>query len=201
VAGFDSTPDKMKLLIKELRPELWADLERLFGEKGACGGCWCMYSRIEQGEKWENIKGAEAKKRLSKMVQNGSVRGLIAYHGDEPIGWCTFGKRTDFPRLNRARTLRCDDAESVCSIPCFYVKNRYRRKGVSTELLKAAVALLASEGETVLEGYPVKPSKPGNKSIPGVFAWTGTIPLFEKQGFTLAGSPSTSKLRYRKSLG
>jgi hypothetical protein len=32
---------------------------------------------------------------------------------------CTFGKRTDFPRLNRARTLKCDDSETVCSIPDF----------------------------------------------------------------------------------
>jgi hypothetical protein len=39
----------MKLLIKELNPKLWGDLERLFGEKGAWGGCWCMYLRIEQG--------------------------------------------------------------------------------------------------------------------------------------------------------
>jgi hypothetical protein len=46
----------------------------------------------------------------------------------------------------------------------------------------------------------VKPTKPGNKDIPGVFAWTGTIPLFEKQGFTLAGSSATAKLRYRKPL-
>jgi hypothetical protein len=65
---------------------------------------------------------------------------------------------------------------------------------------KTATAILASEGESVLEGYPVKPTKPGNKNIPGVFAWTGTIPLFAKQGFTLAGSSSTAKLRYRKPL-
>ena len=85
-------------------------------------------------------------------------------------------------------------------MPCFYVKNRYRKQGVSTELLKAAVRTLAEEGETIIEGYPVKPTKPGNKNIPGAFVFTGTISLFEKQGFALAGSGSTSKLRYRKSL-
>jgi predicted GNAT family acetyltransferase len=190
--------DPIKISIKELTPALWNDLEELFGEKGACGGCWCMYMRIGKGEKWADVKGSEAKHRLKAMVKNGTVRGLLAYSGKEPIGWCTFGKRTDFDRLNRARTLKCDDAESVCSIPCFYIKNRYRKQGVASELLKAAVALLEGEGQTILEGYPVKPTKPGNKNIPGPFAWTGTIPMFEKQGFTLAGSPSTSKLRYRR---
>jgi GNAT superfamily N-acetyltransferase len=188
----------MKILIKEMSPRLWEDLERLFGEKGACGGCWCMYWRTEKGEKWENVKGREAKKRLRTMIENGTVRGLIAYDGSEPIGWCTFGRRTDFPRLNRARTLQCEDADKVSCVPCFYVKNRYRKRGVSTELLKAAIRTLAAEGETVLEGYPVRPTKPGNTNIPGAFAWTGTIPLFEKQGFALVGSRSTSKLRYRK---
>jgi GNAT superfamily N-acetyltransferase len=190
----------MKILIKEMRPHLWDDLERLFGEKGACGGCWCMWWRIEKGEKWENIKGAEAKKRFRTMIQNGTVRGLMAYDGTQPIGWCTFGKRTDFPKLNRARTLQCEDGDQVSCVPCFYVRSNYRKKGISAELLKAAVQTLAKEGETAVEGYPVKPSKPGNKNIPAVFAFTGTIPIFEKQGFVLAGSRSTSKLRYRKIL-
>ena len=190
----------MKIHLKEMTPRRWEDLEKLFGEKGACGGCWCMWWRIDKGEKWQDVKGAPAKKRLRAMIENGAVRGLIAYDQNEPIGWCTFGKRTDFPRLNRARTLQCEDAGRVACVPCFYVKNRYRRQGVSTVLLKAAVRTLAEEGETVIEGYPVKPTKPGNKNIPGAFVFTGTIPLFEKQGFTLAGSPLTSKLRYRKAL-
>ena len=190
----------MKIHIKEMSPRLWEDLEQLFGEKGACGGCWCMWWRIEPGEKWQDLKGAQAKRRLRTMIDNGEVRGLIAYDQREPIGWCTFGKRTDFPRLNRARTLQCHDADNVACVPCFYVKNRYRKQGVSTELLKAAVGILAEEGETIVEGYPVKPIKPGNRSIPGAFVFTGTIPLFEKQGFVLAGSPLSSKLRYRKML-
>jgi GNAT superfamily N-acetyltransferase len=190
----------MKIQIKEMLPELWDDLEQLFGEKGACGGCWCMWWRIEQGEKWQDVKGGEAKKRLRRMIENGRVRGLIAYDGDQPVGWCTFGKRTDFPRLNRARTLQCEDADAISCVPCFYVKNRYRKKGVSTELLKAAVKALANEGVAIVEGYPVKPIRSGNKDIPGAFAFTGTISLFKKEGFVLAGSSATAKLRYRKAL-
>jgi hypothetical protein len=36
----------MKLEIPPLTPDLWPDLEDLFGKKGACNGCWCMYCRI-----------------------------------------------------------------------------------------------------------------------------------------------------------
>ena len=26
----------------------WDDFEELFGEKGACGGCWCMSWRLKK---------------------------------------------------------------------------------------------------------------------------------------------------------
>ncbi|HEB84575.1 MAG TPA: N-acetyltransferase, partial [Bacteroidetes bacterium] len=33
------------LEVYPLSPERWGDFEALFGERGACGGCWCMYWR------------------------------------------------------------------------------------------------------------------------------------------------------------
>ena len=36
----------MKLKIRPLAPNLWPALEDLFGEDGACDGCWWMYWRI-----------------------------------------------------------------------------------------------------------------------------------------------------------
>ena len=29
----------------EIQPAIWADFEALMGEKGGCGGCWCMLWR------------------------------------------------------------------------------------------------------------------------------------------------------------
>jgi hypothetical protein len=36
----------VRLTIRPLKPDLWPHLEDLFGKKGACNGCWCMYCRI-----------------------------------------------------------------------------------------------------------------------------------------------------------
>jgi hypothetical protein len=36
----------MHLKIRPLTPDLWPALEDLFGPKGACNNCWCMYWRI-----------------------------------------------------------------------------------------------------------------------------------------------------------
>jgi hypothetical protein len=35
-----------QLRIHPLTPALWPAIENLFGEIGACNGCWCMYWRV-----------------------------------------------------------------------------------------------------------------------------------------------------------
>lgn len=38
-----STLEELDLSFHPLTQKLWRDFEMLFGENGACGGCWCMY--------------------------------------------------------------------------------------------------------------------------------------------------------------
>ena len=116
----------MNIKTKEITRASWPQIEALFGANGACGGCWCQAWRITRGEHWEDIKGATAKKRLRRGVRGGTVHGILALPGDTPVGWCTFGPRESFDRLNRAPSLRCNDASLVWSIPCFFVQRAYR---------------------------------------------------------------------------
>src|SRR5262249_3539120 len=115
--------------IEELTPHRWPALERLFGPNGACGGCWCMYWRIRAGERYEEVKGAPAKRRFKSLVRKGKAHGLLAFVGDEPVGWCAFERRIELPRLDRAPSLRVDDANQVWSLPCFFIKAGWRGKG------------------------------------------------------------------------
>lgn len=187
----------MKIKVKPISPSLWQDLETLFGEKGACGGCWCMYWRQEKGEDWDRLKGAENKKRFKKLVAAEKAHGAIAYDGGIPIGWISFDRRIDFSKLNRAPSFKCDDAKDVWSIPCFYIKSGYRGKGVATELLNFAVKYLQKVGANIIEGYPVK-IKSGK--MPAAFAWTGTVAIFKKLGFGPVGKKDGGKQRMRRSL-
>ena len=188
----------MVLTTRELTPELWPQVERLFGANGACGGCWCQAWRIAKGERWDDVKGASAKQRLRRGIEAGTTMGALAFDGDTPVGWCTYGPRPSFPRLDRAPSLRCDDAERVWSIPCFFVVRGYRGQGVATALLAHAVRSMAAHGAALVEGYPAKPNADG-KYI-AAFSWTGTRSLFAKAGFTLAGNPDAGKVRVRKEL-
>jgi predicted GNAT family acetyltransferase len=184
---------------RELTPELWPALEQLFGSNGACGGCWCMTWRVEKGEKWEAIKGKVAKQRFKKLVTSGRAHGILAFRDGEPVGWCSFDKRTDYAKLDRAPSLACDDADQIWSIPCFFIKSGYRKQGVAGTLLSHALKAMANKDAKIAEGYPVKAYKYG-KSIPPAFAWTGTEPLFAKAGFKEVGRKDGGKQRVRKQL-
>ena len=188
----------MRISTVELAPRFWPQVEALFGKTGACGGCWCQAWRIEKGEKWNDVKGAIAKERLHNGILGGTTLGIIAFDGETPIGWCTFGPRDSFPRLNRARSLQCADSSRVWSLPCFFVIRGYRGKGVAKAMLKHAFEAMREKGVEIAEGYPSKPNKDGQYIA--AFSWTGTISLFEKAGFATAGNAEGSKRRVRKQL-
>lgn len=192
-------PATPTLRVEALTPSHWPALERLFGEKGACAGCWCMFWRLEEGERFDDVKGATAKKRFKALVSKGKAQGFLAFEGDEPVGWLAAGPRRDFKKLDRAPSLKVDDADRVHALPCFFVKRGHRGQGVASALLAAAVKALKKDGARVLEGYPVKPPKPG-APIPAAFAYTGTVPLFEKAGFELAQAKPSGKQRVRRAL-
>jgi GNAT superfamily N-acetyltransferase len=196
--GKSTKSDISGLQTRPLSADLWPVLTKLFGACGACGGCWCMYWRIEKDERWDAIKGPAAKRRMEKLVASGEAQGLIAFDGDEPVGWCTFGPRPGFPRLQRARTLACDDAAEVWSIPCFFIRRDYRGRGVAGRLLRDTLEFLQKRGVKIVEGYPVQTRE--TKPLPAPFAWTGVPALFRAAGFKVVGNPGGAKVRVRKVL-
>ena len=182
----------------ELTPPMWPALEALFGDNGACAGCWCMFWRLEQGERFDDVKGETAKRRFKKLVTSGAVHGILAFVGDEAVGWCAFERREELLRLDRAPSLRCDDATRVWSLPCFFVKSGFRGRGVAQAMLMSAEAALCRRGAVIAEGYPVKPSASGRQ--PAAFVYTGLPSMFERAGFALAEARPKGKQRYRKAL-
>jgi len=175
----------------------WADLERLFGKRGACGGCWCMYW-IRTHSQFERDKGNGNKRAFKKLVAAGDELGLVAYDGREPVGWCAFGPRERYVRLANSRILRPVDQRPVWSVVCFFVAKGYRRLGMSIDLLRAAARHAEKRGARLLEGYPVEPMK---GTMPAAFAWTGLASAFRRAGFREVLRRSETRPILRKRLG
>ena len=190
----------MALRTVVLTPGAWAQVETLFGPRGACAGCWCMFWRLGKGERFDDLQGQRLKERLRAGVLGGSVHGVLALDGDEPVGWATFGPRLSFPRLQRSPSLACEDPERVWSIPCFFVRRSHRGQGVARALLEAALGEMRRRGVTLVEGYPVKPTASG-APLPAAFAYTGARSMFEAAGFRLEpGAGKHSRQRVRRPL-
>ncbi len=159
--------------------ESWKDLEGLFGERGACGGCWCMVWRLSRQE-FEAGKGTPNRRRLKELVDGGAMPGILGYIGEQPVAWCAVAPRTDYGFLGRSRVLAPVDEEPVWSISCLFVDRAYRSRGLSTGMISAAVDFASSRGAAVVEAYPV--DKP-NERAADAFVWTGLASSFLKAGF------------------
>jgi len=165
----------MKLKIRLLTADLWPALEDLFGERGACSGCWCMYWRI--GSAYRKRPSDLNKRDFKAVVRQGPPPGLIAFDGDLAVGWCQLTPRDSLPWLDRTWRLKRVDEVPVWSISCLYVRVGYRRKGVTSALISAALDEAKKAGTPAVEAYPLDaeltPSSSG----------TGYASTFKRAGF------------------
>jgi GNAT superfamily N-acetyltransferase len=177
-----------------LNPVRWADFEKLFGPRGACAGCWCMYWRLTRSQ-YDEQQGEFNRRNIKALVDSGNIPGILAYVDDEPVGWCSIAPREEFATLARSRILKPVDDLPVWSVVCFFVARKQRRQGLTIQLLNAAVEYAASKGATVIEGYPVEPKE--GKS-PDVFVFTGLSSAFKQAGFkeVLRRSETRPIMRY-----
>ncbi len=171
--------DKDNLNFYPLDKSRWKDFEKLFGERGACGGCWCMAWRLKRSE-FQKQSGEGNKKAVKKLVNANETIGILAYYNDEPIGWCAVAPRDKYVRLENSKVLKRIDDKPVWSISCFFIDKKYRRHGISTELIKAVIKFCKSKSVKIIEAYPTVPY---SENIPAAFAWTGIQSAFEKAGF------------------
>lgn len=177
-----------------LTPARWADFERLFGPRGACAGCWCMFERLTRSQ-WEQQRGEGNKQAMRAVVESGEVPGLLAYAGGAPVGWCSIEPREAFPSLDRSRLLKRVDEQPVWSVVCFFVARAHRGDGVTAGLLRAALAYAHEHGARIVEGYPVETSA---ARISDLSAWHGTASAFRQVGFVEVARPSKTRpiMRY-----
>lgn len=186
--------ESLRLKFKVLTPSRWKDLEKLFGKRGACGGCWCMWWKLSRKD-FEKQKGIKNKNAFKKIVLNNEKPGILAYFNDEPVGWCAISPREKYPFLESSRVLKRIDEQKVWSVVCFFVEKPFRKKGITVELLKAAIDYVRKSGGKILEGYPIEPI---NGKTADVFAWTGIASAFRKAGFNEIARHSPTRPIMRK---
>jgi GNAT superfamily N-acetyltransferase len=186
--------------VEELTEGRAPDLDRLFSSDEDTDHCWCLWFLIPVKTFHEQGHDGNKAGFLARMGADPHPMGLIAYEGDDPVGWCATGPRDRFTRVLRVPTLKNRDrAEDATAwlVPCFFVSPSARGKGVSRMLLEGAVDLARRRGAPAIEGFPLAGS--GRRSG-GSDLMTGVEPLFASCGFEVVDRPSDNRVVMRREL-
>jgi GNAT superfamily N-acetyltransferase len=152
-----------------------------------------MYWRIPHSQFGKNT-GRDNKRAFKRIVESGQITGILAYNDGAPIGWCSIAPRETYTALERSRMLKRIDDQPVWSVVCFFMAKEFRRQGLMTELLRAAVAYARENGAKIVEGYPSQPTK----SLTGSSGYMGIVSAFRQAGFVKVrgGAGTRPVMRY-----
>lgn len=184
------SPDR--LVVEPLTPRIWPAFAELMEDGGPSRQCWCMYWRI--GAEYRRRPAERNRADLHRIVASGPPPGLVAVAGSTAVGWCQLTGRDALPALDRAwRVRRVDDVPVWC-VSCLTVRKGWRRQGVATLLVEAAVEAARRAGIPAVEACPldadVSPSASG----------TGYASTFCRLGFTEVARRSPERPVMRRDL-
>ena len=180
----------MNFSIRPLTPRLLPALEDLFNTQGPVSRCWCMYWRI--GDAYRKRSPRSNKAEFSRLVKSGPPLGLLAFSGDLCVGWCQLTPRDALPWMDKTWRLKRVDDTPVWSLSCFYIRKGWRKKGVTSALIAAALDRARKAGAPALEAYPLDADLSPSSTN------TGYVSTFKRMGFKIVARhvPPRPIMRY-----
>jgi GNAT superfamily N-acetyltransferase len=165
----------------EVRPaDDFDDVATMVGpKKSGSNVCWCLSYRIPSKEN-QALTGTARGDRVRELVAEDPPPGVLAYEGDEVVGWAAVHPRADTTFASNRRIPHVDDLP-VWSLWCVRVRPGHRGQGIAHHLVAGAVDLARAHGAPAVEAYPV--DNDGAK-VDLTMAYVGTKALFERAGFT-----------------
>ena len=176
------------LEIKPLTPELMDAMRVVL--RGSWGStCWCMYPRITDSEMrqlaGDGSAGPKRREVMTCLAGRRPAPGLLAFEGDQPVGWIAVAPRNEFTRIVRSRTTPPVDDETVWVIPCITVNKAHRGRGIAIALIQAAAKYAGEHGAPAVEAYPRADGiRTGDDN-----AFFGTREMFSRAGFEVVREP------------
>src|SRR5690349_2940589 len=147
--------------------------------------CWCLSYRLPTSKENRELVGPARGRRVALLVEEDPPPGVLAYDGDEPVGWAAVHPRADTSFATNRKIPHVDPADDagVWSVWCIRVRPGHRKQGISHHLLAGAIEFARTKGAVALEGYPVDNQ---GERVDLTMAYVGTKDLFEQAGFEQA---------------
>lgn len=192
------------LTVRPANAASWADLQRVLGTRGVASRCQCQRYRLPPGESFGAVPVEVRAQRLREQTDcghpgSGTTSGLVAYLGDEPVGWCAVAPRSDHEGLVRVYRVPWEGRDedrgdaTVWAITCLFARAGYRRRGVSRALAVAAVEHARAGGARAVEAYPITTTRVIDEEL-----HVGTIETYTLAGLTEVSRPTPRRAVMRR---
>jgi len=177
------------MIIKTLKDENasdWFDFfdNRAFADHQDWKGCYCTGPFMPRLEEYHG-QNSNRKEYAKWLIENGIMKGYLAYEGGKVIGWCNVNMKSAFPEYNGFS----EKSENVISIACFMVQKEYRRKGIAQRLLKRIIKDAQEKGIKIIEAYPRIKAQTEYGNFHGAYS------MYEKNGFILEKKEGVAVVR------
>jgi len=173
----------MSLRIEPATAARFDDVSAILAPKKAgAQGCWCLTYRLAPAAN-EALRAPHRADELLRLCRRRSrVPGVLAYAGDEVVGWAAIAPRSELPGLIE-RVFPVDE-DDPWALTCFRVRAGHGRKGVARALLAGAVEYAEAREAPATVAYPVDA---GSQRIDRTQASAGLLSWFLDAGFRRVG--------------
>lgn len=175
---------------------VFEDVRTMIGPKRVDASvCFCLSHRIPTTLN-RSLVGPERGEFVRGLCASTPAPGVLAYDGDEPVGWAGIAPRsaTQFARSTRIPHL---DDLPVWSLWCLRVRPGHRGGGITRALIEGAVDFARASGAPVVEAYPVDS---GDEQVDLTMAFVGLRRWFERAGFEKAADTASTLDRFPRVL-
>ncbi|WP_413450031.1 GNAT family N-acetyltransferase [Georgenia phoenicis] len=164
----------------EVRPAVvFEDVATTVGPKRPDANvCWCLSYRLPSKEQLA-LRGPARGERVRELVGQDPPPGVLAYEGDDVVGWAAVHPRADTSFARNRKIPHVDDLP-VWPLWCVRVRPGHRGRGIVHHLVDGAVELARSHGAPAVEAYPVDND---GARVDLTMAYVGTRAVFERAGF------------------
>jgi GNAT superfamily N-acetyltransferase len=186
------------------------DLQTVFGVRGSAAVCQCQRYKLAPREAFSRFPASERRDRLEAQTHCGdptatTTTGLIAYLGDDPVGWVAVEPRVNYPGLLRVYRVpwqdRSEDKHDPCvwSVTCVFIRAGFRGRGFTRQLVRAAADHARARGARAVEGYPFHVDD--GQEITWDEIHVGARSMFADAGFREVSRPGVRRVVMRIDFG
>jgi ribosomal protein S18 acetylase RimI-like enzyme len=145
-------------------------------------GCFCrFYHTACSMDEWIARDPALNRQETITAIQNGTMKGFVAFEDEQLIGWLNANHVSAYPRLSGFVEPYVESPQTGALV-CFVIHPDYRGQGVASQLLSACIESFRAHGYAQVLGFPFDDPQHPQK------AYHGSLSMYLKAGFSLVES-------------